>query len=103
MQGSKSQLESTKNLSELKDKNNKIQSICELYANSYERACRLYFKPLAQAISGRKINACALCIQTIKDYYPESDFVLHPFIPQIRNSIDHVDYYKKPKENLVVF
>lgn len=77
--------------------------LCELYAFSYERACRLYFKPLAQTITKKKIENCGQCIQKIIEYYPDMEFVLYPFINKIRNSISHAGYYYDPKKELIVF
>ncbi len=85
------------------DSDEKIDTICKFYAHSYERACRFFFKPLAGVIAKKKIDACGTCIIKIIEYYPEMEFVLEPFIPQIRNSIDHLDYYYDTKKNLLFF
>ena len=85
------------------DSEEKLDAICKFYVHSYERACRLHFKPLAKVIENKKINACGECLNKIIQYYPDMEFVLRPFIPQIRNSIDHLDYYYDPKKKLVVF
>jgi len=81
----------------------KIDAICKFYFFSYERACRFFFKPLASVIAKKKIDACGTCINKIKEYYPDMEFVLDPFIPQIRNSIGHLDYYYDPKKKLLFF
>lgn len=85
------------------DSDEKIDAICKAYVYCYERTCRYFFKPLASVISNKKINACATCINKIIEYYPEMEFVFEPFIPQIRNSIDHVDCYYNPKQKLLFF
>lgn len=85
------------------DSDEKIDAICKFYVHAYERACRLFFKPLASVIANKKIDACGTCIKKIIEYYPEMEFVLEPFIPQIRNSIDHLDYYYDPKKKLLFF
>lgn len=102
-QGSNTYYENLHKYENSSDKDKEIDSLCKLYAYSYERACRLYFKPLAEVITKRKINACGECIDKIIEYYPDIEFVLRPFINHIRNSIDHVDYYYKPKEDIIVF
>lgn len=80
-----------------------IDALCKLYAYAYERACRMYFKPLAQAITKKKIDSCGSCIEKISEYYPDIEFVLQPFIPHIRNSIDHVDFYYDTTEKMIIF
>lgn len=102
-QGSKTYYENVKKYENSSDKDKEIDSLCKMFAYSYERACRLYFKPLAHVITGKKINSCSDCIEKIIEYYPDMEFVLQPFISHIRNSIDHVDYYYKPKENIITF
>ena len=85
------------------DNDEKIDAICKFYTHSYERICRLFLKPLANAISKKKIETCGTCIIKIMEYYPDMEFVLEPFIPQIRNSIGHLDYYYDPKKKLLFF
>lgn len=85
------------------DNDEKIDAICKFYIFSYERACRFFFKPLANAIAKKKIDACGTCINKIIEFYPDMEFVLEPFIPQIRNSIDHLDYHYDPKKKLLFF
>jgi len=103
MQGSKIHAERFKKPKNLEFSDENIDSLCKIYAHAYERACRLYFKPLAEAITKKKIQACGDCINRILEYYPEINFVLEPFVPHIRNSIDHVDYYPKSDKKLIVF
>jgi len=102
-QGSKTYYENVKKYENSSDKDEEIGSLCKWYTNSYERACRLYFKPLAWVITGNKLNACGECIEKIIEYYPDMEFVLQPFINHIRNSIDHVDFYYNLKEAIIVF
>lgn len=96
-------LENLRKFENQPDSDEKIDSICKFYVHSYERACRLFFKPLAKVIAKKNIDACGTCINKIIEYYPEMEFVLEPFIPQIRNSIDHLDYYYDPKQKLLFF
>ena len=96
-------LENLRKYEEPPDSDKKIDAICKYYAYAYERACRLFFKPLASTIAKKKIDACGTCIIKIIEYFPEMEFVLESFIPQIRNSIDHLDYYYDLKQKLVFF
>lgn len=102
-QAPKSYYETAKKFRNSPDKEHELDSLCKLYAYSYERACRLYFKSFAKTIAKKEINSCGDCIDIIIDYYPDIEFVLRPFIPHIRNSIDHVDYYYIPKDDIIVF
>lgn len=85
------------------DSEEKIDAVCKFYVHAYERFCRLFLKPLAQVITNQKIDACGKCIDEIIKFDPDMEFVLEPFIPHIRNSIDHLDYYYDPKTKLLVF
>jgi len=81
----------------------KLDSICRMYAVTYERTCKLHFKPLAARILKKEVNSCGLAIQQIKAYDSATELVLDPFIPQVRNSIDHTDWYYDKQRDLVIF
>lgn len=102
-QGARTLYDNTEKLRNSVNREEEIDSLCKRYAHSYERACRLYFKPLVYAITKKNIESCGDCISKLLQYYPDLEFVLEPFVPQIRNSIDHVDFYDKPKDDMITF
>lgn len=80
-----------------------IETTCKMYANGYERCCRLFFKRFAERITQKTINSCGTCINEIIKYDPNTAFVLEPFNSQIRNSIDHGDYFYDKEHEVLVF
>lgn len=101
--GGKFNSENLRKVENQPDSEEKLDVICKFYVHSFERACRLFFKPLAKVITNRKIEACGECINQIAEYYPDMEFVLDPFNSHVRNSIDHLDFYYDEKKKLVIF
>lgn len=78
-------------------------ALCKMYAFNYEDVCKYFFKLYARIISGKKIESCSTCIDIIKKYEPDMEFILQYFIPQIRNSIHHNDAYYDHTDKVVIF
>ena len=79
------------------------EALCKMYAFNYEDVCKYFFKLYARIISGKKIESCPTCIDIIKKYEPDMEFILQYFIPQIRNSIHHNDAYYDHTDKVVIF
>ena len=103
VQGSEIPFQNFKKYEKSVDLELSIDALCKMYAHAYERVCNLYFKPLANKITKKMINSCGACIDEIIKYDQATEFVLEPFIPQIRNSINHNNYYFDNKKNVLVF
>ena len=80
-----------------------VDDLCTAYADQYERTCKRYLKPLAEKIIKKKQNKCSICIQIISKYDENTKSVLETFVPQIRNSVDHKDYFFDEKKKVIVF
>jgi hypothetical protein len=78
--------------------------LCHAYAYQFERFCKKYLKPLASIISKIKITKCGIAIKKIVEYDKNTEDVIKTcLIPQIRNSIDHTDYYFDKQKMVIVF
>lgn len=86
-----------------KDIEKQIDSLCQMYAFSYEKACRAYIRPLAQFTVKNKLESCGSAIRAMIAYEAETAFVLEPFNSQIRNSIDHHDWYYDHSKKAIIF
>jgi len=80
-----------------------VDDLCKAYADQYERTCKRYFKPLAEKITKKKQRKCGICIQIISNYDKNTKLVLGTFVPHIRNSIDHKDYFFDYEKKVIVF
>ncbi len=80
-----------------------IDDLCKAYAYSYERFCKRFVKPLAKRIKGKSIRYCSTAMAAIEAYEPDTKKVFENLIPQIRNGIDHTDYFFDYQKNVIRF
>lgn len=95
--------EKFRNNKNLEDIEKRMDLLCRSYASFYERTCKLYFKPLSRIIKNNESKTCGKAIKNIFTYEPETARVLEPFIPQIRNSINHSEYHYDYTDNVIIF
>lgn len=80
-----------------------VEKLCQAYAYSFERFCKVYLKPLASKISKQNINECGKALEIIIKYDSNLKSMSNYVVPQIRNSIDHVDYFHDKKSDKIIF
>lgn len=86
-----------------KNDDEKMEILCRMYTYQYERMCNMYIKPIAKAISGKSISQCAICLDKIIKYDPNTKLVFQPYVNKIRNSISHNGYYFDKEKNKIIF
>ena len=80
-----------------------VEKLCNAYAYSFERFCKLYLRPIASIIQKQEVRKCGKALEFIQEFFPEIKPILKYVIPQIRNSIDHTDYYEDKRNNSIIF
>ncbi len=101
--GSKKIMNDFKNVNNINDNVERMEILCRMYAYQYERACNMFFKPIVEKITSKKIQQCYNCINVIRKYEPDMEFILKYFLNKIRNSINHNGYYFDKEKNKVIF
>ncbi len=95
---SSSQITYDEFIKEIESKNGSVDfdRLCDSYRKAFEQICKLFFKTFASAIKKKNIESCASAIKILTEYDKNMKIIFIPFIPQIRNSISHNDWYFDP-------
>ncbi len=81
-----------------------LHLMCDIYALIYEQIGTYNLKEIAEAIKGESIVEKGYMIRIISEYRNEKyKSLFSPLKPQIRNSIDHVDYLIDNREPFITF
>ncbi len=92
------------NILESKVPEKRAIGMAQVYRLNYEHICKTFLRPLASRIAKRQIRDNGEAIRIVKEYRSEEFKDLFEFlVPQIRNAVDHHDFYFDGKTKKLEF
>jgi len=89
---------------ESQNPNEAATAMAEVYRMNYEHICKSFLKPLASRIAKKPVRDNGDAIRILKEYRSGAFHgLLECLIPQIRNSVDHHDFYYGGKTQKLTF